>query len=152
MVVLDIFPIKGAHWVNIIILELVLVGSQRMGDFLTSSINKSAIRVDVLIAWMKIVILAIILIVMVLERDHRILIQEHDVLNLSEGMGQLRFCALLQGLQLRIEVDGLVRVVLDVVKVHSRLKPRDVHGCIGACGGFLSCRHSKVFVVILDHH
>jgi len=56
---------------------------------------------------------------MVLQRQNVILVKVHAILNLGQGEWQIVFSSFLQGLQLGVEVDQLIRLVLYVISLVS---------------------------------
>jgi hypothetical protein len=96
---------------------LILVGAQEMLDRLSIIIDPFPFVIEAFITLGHPDILAIILVVVVLQGDDAVLIEVHDVLHLGHREGQATLRSLLQSLQLRIEIDQLIRFVLHVVSL-----------------------------------
>ena len=96
----EVLPQKLAILVDFIISCLIILGTQQVICLVAILINQLASVVYVLFYCLKMAILAVILVVMELQRDHSGLINVHGVFTLGDGVRYVHFRPLLQRLQL----------------------------------------------------
>lgn len=109
----EVLPQKLVILVDFIASRLIILSAQQVICLVAILVNQLASVVYVLFDCLQIGILAVILVVMELQRDHSSLINVHGIFTLGDGVWYVNFCPLLQRLQLRREVDALVGIVLE---------------------------------------
>ena len=87
-----------------------------------------------LLALIKVSILAVVLVVVELKRHDILIVKEHGVFNLSIGVRQISLGPLFVGLQLGGKIDAFIRVVWDIIswvdEHHRDVRIRLVSLCI----------------------
>lgn len=98
------------------LIKVKIVGSEFVVFLLTITVNQIAVVVNVLVNLLQGGILAVVLVVVILKGHDRVLIHEHNILCLGQGVRQHRCGPFLVSHKLRLKIDTFVSVVRDVIR------------------------------------